>query len=63
MAGWVADKSWLLIMVLQIDSKNSATRVNCNDKVRNYVLFPDLSTFFVEGVCVHIYTHILQIFL
>ena len=25
MAGWVADKSWLLIMVLQIDSKNSAT--------------------------------------
>ena len=25
MAGWVADKSWLLIMVLQIDSENSAT--------------------------------------
>ena len=24
MAGWVADKSWLLIMVLQIDSENSA---------------------------------------
>ena len=25
MAGWVADKFWLLIMVLQIDSENSAT--------------------------------------
>ena len=25
MSGWVADKSWLLIMVLQIDSENSAT--------------------------------------
>ena len=25
MAGWVADKSWLLIMVLQTDSESSAT--------------------------------------
>ena len=25
MAGWVADISWLLITVLQIDSENSAT--------------------------------------
>ena len=25
MGGWVADKSWLLIIVLQIDSENSAT--------------------------------------
>ena len=27
MAGWVADKFWLLIMVLQIDSENSATGI------------------------------------
>ena len=36
MAGWVADKSWLLIMVLQIDSENSATGLRslfiCNHK-------------------------------
>ena len=29
MAGWVADKSWLLIMVLQIDLENSATGLFC----------------------------------
>ena len=28
MAGWVADKSWLLIMVLQTDSENSATGIS-----------------------------------
>ena len=33
MAGWVADKSWLLIMVLQIDSENSATGYIYNAKL------------------------------
>ena len=37
MAGCVADKSWLLIMVLQIDSENSATGDTCNKLYKLYI--------------------------
>ena len=46
MAGWVADKSLLLIMVLQIDSENSATGMT--DKDAFSVVFLIISTFVLD---------------
>ena len=45
MAGWVADKSWLLIMVLQIDLENSATGLMGEPRVARLAFFKiDIAT-------------------
>ena len=47
MAGWVADKFWLLIMMLQIDSENSATGIrNNNQFLYTYILILSLHGIF-----------------
>ena len=58
MAGWVADKPWLLIMVLQIDSENSATGMNTMTKTTPYRYLSLIKEKY--NICIFLTKHFLQ---